>query len=122
MPFWDSGLDPDERAHGPQAVVALLDVLDDDLDRVRDLLEGPPQHLLADELGQQHVQRLVRALLRRKRKGPSGIAPARWSASAADARGRCARDREDLVAGLRAPRAACSDRRGPRRGRGGRPC
>ena len=60
------GLDPHERADHGQAVVALLEVVDDDLDGVRDLLEGPPQDLLAHELGQQHVLADVRAVLRRE--------------------------------------------------------
>ena len=49
------GLDPDRGAHGEQAVLALLDLLDLDLDGVRDLLAGAAQHLLADELGEEDL-------------------------------------------------------------------
>src|SRR5689334_24051337 len=47
------GLDPDQRAHAREVVEA-LDVVDHHLDGVRDLLKGAAQHLLADQLGQQH--------------------------------------------------------------------
>ena len=43
----------------------MRDLVDLDLDRVRDLLAGAAQHLLADQLGEQHLARLVGALLRR---------------------------------------------------------
>src|SRR4029079_9437694 len=58
-------LDPDERADDREVDADVLDVLDDHLDGVRDLLERPPQHLLADELGQMHLEWLVpRVLIR----------------------------------------------------------
>ncbi len=47
-------------------VVALDDLVDLDLDRVRDLLARAVQHLLAHELGQPHVLGLIGDLLERE--------------------------------------------------------
>ena len=58
-------LDPQQRAHGEQ-VAALLDLLDLDLDRVRDLLARAGEHLLAHELGEHAPLRLVGDLLGRE--------------------------------------------------------
>ena len=56
-----------------------LDLLDLDLDRVRDLLAGPVEHLLADQLGQEQLARLVAVVLGRVEvAGPRG--PARRAA------------------------------------------
>ena len=65
MPFWDSVSTHIDRADGDQAV-ALLDLLDLDLDGVRDLLAGAQEHLLADELGEHHVLGLVGVVLGRE--------------------------------------------------------
>ena len=55
------------------------------------------QHLLADELGEQDLARLVGAVLRREQHGPSGTRPARCSTSAATPVARPRGDREELV-------------------------
>ena len=78
------GLDP-HAARGPtvRSSRALLELLDDDLDGVRDLLEGAPQDLLADELGEQHVLGAGRERSSGgKKNGPSGMSVARCSRSA----------------------------------------
>ena len=59
------GLHPQQRADGDQ-VAAVLDLLDVDLDRVRDLLAGAGEHLLAHELGEQDGLGLVGDLLGRE--------------------------------------------------------
>src|SRR5205085_7685769 len=63
------GLDPDQRADHREPVARLVDVVEDDLYGVRELLEGPAQDGLADELGEQNTQRLIgaRALLEEER-------------------------------------------------------
>ena len=53
------------RADRQQAVLALLDLVDLDLDGVRDLVVGAVQDLFADDLGQPHLQRQVGVLARR---------------------------------------------------------
>ena len=55
-----------------QPVLALGDLLDDDLGGVRNLLAGALQHLLADELGQVDLARPVRALVGRVEHRPLG--------------------------------------------------
>ena len=66
-------LRPDLGGHGDQAVLArLVDLEHFDLDRVRDLLPGPVQHLLADQLGEQQLRGLVGGVLRRIHVGPLG--------------------------------------------------
>src|SRR4051812_28192937 len=57
------GLHPRAGVDDREVVARVVDLLDDDLDRVRDLLEGPAQDLLADELGEVHVGRQVAELV-----------------------------------------------------------
>src|SRR4051812_3793329 len=64
-PLLRLGLDPDLGLDRDQAVGARRDLADGDFDRVRNLLPGPVEHLLADQLGQQQLARLVAAVLRR---------------------------------------------------------
>ena len=47
----------------------MRDLADRDLDRVRDLLAGPVEHLLADQLGEQQLARLVAVVLGRVEVG-----------------------------------------------------
>ena len=61
------GLDQHARASTRNLPSLLLDVLDLDLDRVRNLLAGADQDLLAHQLGQQHRLGLVRALTPRSK-------------------------------------------------------
>ena len=65
------GLDPQQRVDLDE-VVALDDLVDLDLDRVRDLLARAVQHLLAHELGQPHVLGLVGDLLEREQERALG--------------------------------------------------
>ena len=65
------GLDPQQRVDLDE-VVALDDLVDLDLDRVRDLLARAVQHLLAHELGQPHVLGLIGDLLEREQERPLG--------------------------------------------------
>ena len=58
-------LHPHRRADGDRAVV-LLDLVDLDLDRVRDLLAGAQEHLLAHQLGEHDVLGLVGVVLGRE--------------------------------------------------------
>ena len=84
------GLRPQVRAHGDQAV-ALLDLVDLDLDGVRDLLAGAPEDLLADQLGEHHLLGLVGDLLGREvERAPRG-AGRRGARPARPRRCRCAR-------------------------------
>ena len=116
------GLDPHERAHEGQAVLALLDLVDHDLDGVRDLLEGAPQHLLAHELGQQHLARLVGALLGREEERALGHA-ARPGGRAARRRRAPVRALTGKISSPTSSAAASVERlRACARGRGGRPC
>jgi hypothetical protein len=113
MPFWDSA-STQTSARTVAARPRAPPLVDHDLDGVRDLLEGPAQDLLADELGQQDAQRLVGTLSpRRTGRAPraSGreVIPERRD-TLAGARG----DREDVVAGLQLGR-------GLQRRRGARP-
>ena len=64
-PLLGLGLGPDLGLDLGEAVVPLLDLVDLDLDRVGQLLAGAAQDLLADQLGEQHLARLVGALLGR---------------------------------------------------------
>ena len=70
------GLRPDGGAHERQPVGALLDLLDLDLDGVRHLLAGAPQHLLAHELGEHAPPRSGRCAPRAgSRTGPRAAGP-----------------------------------------------
>ena len=59
MPFWDSVSTRMTASIRTRSWRAAIDVLDLDLDRVRDLLARAGQHLLAHQLGQQHRLGLV---------------------------------------------------------------
>ena len=52
----------DQRGVHAGQLVAPLELLDHDRDRVRDLLPGDVERLLADDLGQPLVERLVRVV------------------------------------------------------------
>ncbi len=93
-------LDPHERADEGQAILACLHLVDHDLDRVRHLLEGAPQHLLAHELGQHHLERLVGAVLGGEEEGALGHQPGEVVAQGLDAAAGARADGEDLVARL----------------------
>ena len=81
--FWESVSTQTWALDLDQAVLALGDLLDRDLDRVRDLLAGAAQDLLADQLGEVDLARLVGAVLGRIEERPSGISSARRSVSGA---------------------------------------
>ena len=76
------GLHPGTRLHADEILARVVDLLDDDLDRVRHLLERAPQHLLADELGEQHLVGLVGGVVDVEENGPSGSSATRCSTSA----------------------------------------
>ena len=65
MPFWDS-VSTHIVARTMTRVLALLDLLDLDLDGVRDLLAGAQEHLLAHQLGEHDVLGLVGEVLGRE--------------------------------------------------------
>ena len=98
-----------------------VDLLDRDLDRVRDLLAGAVQHLLADQLGQQQLARLVAVVLGRVQVGALGQQLAEPLDQRLQPLAGAGADREDLVDALQLRRR----RRGPgpaRSARAGRPC
>ena len=65
-PLLRFGLDPQARVDDGQVLARALELLDDHLDGVRHLLEGAAQHLLTDQLGEQHLLTLVGAFLDRE--------------------------------------------------------
>jgi hypothetical protein len=67
--------------HTGQVVADDGDLVDDDLDGVRHLLERAAQDLLADELGQELLVALVRAVLGREEERALGDEPPRWARS-----------------------------------------
>ena len=71
-----------------------------DLDRVGDLVAGPVQHLLADQLGQHRLARLVAVLLGRVEVGPLGHQLAEPLDQRLEALAAAGADREDLVDAL----------------------
>jgi hypothetical protein len=81
-----------------QVVARLLDLLDDHLDGVRHLLERPPQHLLAHELGEVHLQELVAGVLLGEEERPLGQQLAEALGQRDDAAARARRDREHVLA------------------------
>src|SRR3954451_5980307 len=91
------GLRPRERADPDHALARLVDLVDHDLDGVRHLLPRSPQHLLADELGQHDLLRLVRAGLGREEEGALGEEAQERLAERVDARPAPGREREDLL-------------------------
>ena len=98
-----------------------LDLVDRDLDRVRDLLAGPVEHLLADQLGQQQLARLVAVVLRRVQVGPLGHQLAEPLDQRVEALAGAGADREDLVDALQLGRLG-EHRDQLVRARAGRPC
>ena len=88
------------------AVVAGVDLVDLDLDRVRDLLERPPQDLLADELGEHDVLGLVRAVLGREQERPLGHERREVLAQRPHPLARAGGDREDVLGDARARAAS----------------
>src|SRR3954452_24171468 len=62
-PLLRLGLGPRVRGHADQAVLALLQLVDLDLDRVRDLVVRAVQDLLADDLREPDLERQVRLLV-----------------------------------------------------------
>src|SRR5206468_1402105 len=57
------GLDPDEGADAVEIVVGELERLEDDTDRMRNLLKRPPENLLTDQLGEHLIEWDVRVLV-----------------------------------------------------------
>ena len=78
-------------------VVALDDLVDLDLDGVRDLLARAVQHLLAHELGEPDVLGLVGDLLEREQERPLGRELDEVLDERADALAAGGGDREDLA-------------------------
>ena len=74
IPFWDS-VSTHMTARTAIGRLALLDLLDLDLDRVRDLLAGPREDLLAHELGEHDVLGLVGDVLGWEVERPLGQQP-----------------------------------------------
>ena len=62
MPFCDSASTQISARTRARSVARAVDLVDDHLDAVRHLLEGPPEHLLADELGEHQLLGLVGAV------------------------------------------------------------
>ena len=121
IPFWDSVSAQISADHGDQAVLARLDLGHLDLDRVRDLLAGPVQHLLADQLGEQQLARLVGGVLRRIHIGTLGDQLAEPMEELVEAVALAGADREDLVDG--GQRGRLGERvDGAAGGRSGRTC
>ena len=92
------GLDPHRGADGERAL-ELLDLLDLDLDAVRDLLTRAQQDLLAHQLGQHHVLGLVGDVLGREVEGALGQQRDDVVEQLRDALAGARRDREDLGLG-----------------------
>ncbi len=65
IPFWDSVSAQTWALTVTRPSSRSLDLLDRDLDRVRDLVARAVQHLLADQLGEQQLARLVAVVLGR---------------------------------------------------------
>src|SRR3954470_7721789 len=63
-PLLRLGLSPRMGQDGDESILALVDLVDLDLDCVRDLVVRPVQDLLADDLRQSHLKRQVGLLLR----------------------------------------------------------
>jgi hypothetical protein len=55
-PLLRLGLGPRVRQHGYEPVLAFVDLVDLDLDRVRDLVVSAMQDLLAHDLGKPHLE------------------------------------------------------------------
>ena len=72
MPFWDSVSAQTSARTVTRPSSRCVDLLDLDLDRVRDLVAGAVEHLLADQLGEHHLARLVAVVLRRVEVGALG--------------------------------------------------
>src|ERR1700759_739561 len=92
-------LRPDLGGDGDEAVrLAWLAHLEHrDLDRVRDLLAGPVQDLLADQLGEQQLRGLVGGVLGRIHVGALGDQLAEAMEQLLEAGALAGADREDLV-------------------------
>ena len=96
MPFWDS-VSTHSSAWTSTRSSRSIDLVDLDLDRVRDLLARAVQHLLAHELGQPHVLGLVGDLLEREQERPLGRELDEVLDERADALAAGGGDREDLA-------------------------
>ena len=72
MPFWDSVSAQISAGTVIRPSSRSRDLLDRDLDRVRDLLAGAVEHLLADQLGEEQLARLVAVVLGRVQVGALG--------------------------------------------------
>ena len=119
IPFWDSVSAQISARTVTRPSSRGLDLDDRDLDRVRDLLAGAVQHLLADQLGQQQLARLVAAVLRRVHVGALGHQLAEPLDQRRQALAGAGADREDLVDPLQLGRRG-EHRRPARSGRAGR--
>ena len=121
MPFCDSVSTQTRAFTIVRSARGRLDVLDLDLDGVRNLLEGAPQHLLAHELGEHDPLRLVRAVLDREEERAFGDERPEVLDERGDALPRPRGDREDVIAD--AERLGLEQRlRRSRAGAAGRPC
>ena len=100
IPFWDSVSAQISARTVTRPSSRVGDLPDLDLDRVRDLLAGPVQHLLADQLGQQQLARLVAVLLRRIHVGALRHQLAEPLDQRRQALAASGADREDLVDAL----------------------
>ena len=99
IPFCDSVSTQTRARTTSRPSLALLDLVDLDLDRVRHLLARAPQHLLAHELGEPHLARLVARVLAADRgTGPRAASDTSCSTQRPDARAGARADREDLAA------------------------
>ena len=96
IPFWDSVLGEHHGLDPGQVRARMGDVLHLDLDGMGDLLPRARQHLLADELGEQHRGRLVRALSGGEVERPAGEQPDQVVHQRRDSGAGARADREDL--------------------------
>src|SRR4051812_44812134 len=96
-PLLRLGLGPDLGRDRDQAILAGDDLTDPDLDRVGNLLAGPVQDLLANQLGQQQLAGLVAAVVGRVHVLALGDELAQPLHQRLQALAGLGADREDLV-------------------------
>ena len=95
--FWDSASAQTSARTVTRPSSRVTDVGDHDLDRVRDLLAGPVEDLLADQLGQQQLARLVALVLGRVEERALGGELRQPLDERVEPLARAGADREDLV-------------------------
>ena len=100
MPFCDSASTQASAVTRMRSSRLDVDVLDDDLDGVRHLLERAPQDLLADELGEHDRLRLVGDVVGLEHELALGQQAAEVLDERVDARALARGDREDVVGDL----------------------